>query len=83
MRTWAWSRWTAPRSSKKVRLYSPCPTNTELTKPDSSTIQQLSNPASKMSDPTHQDRPPPLYRREVSHERSHHSLLRHLKAVPE
>ena len=54
-----------------------------LTQPSSSPVQLLSYISSKMSDTPYQNCPAPLYRRDVSFERSYRSFLRHLKTLSE
>jgi hypothetical protein len=54
-----------------------------LTVAGSTIVQQFANPAKKMPYPPDQDCAAALYGREVSDERSHDSVLRHLEALPE
>lgn len=43
-------------------------------------VQLISDFSSKMPNPPHQDRPPPLHRGKVSYERSYLPFLRHIQA---
>lgn len=55
----------------------------ELIEYRSTALQLVPSITQKMSNPTYEDCPPFIYWREVPHQRSHVSLLRHLQTLSE
>ena len=80
-RTQVFQEGQAPRAQPQIGA--PYEAHMLMMPDNSATVQQLAHTAPKMSNSPDEDRPPPLHRREVPYKRSHHSLLRHLEALPE